>query len=183
MAGRGIAWERVCNNSRNKMMQDKEIHWLAMHPPVLKIGKGHKNKKGSFLAVRTGKGPPDWIALHKGMSILGDDKDSRKVKWATGNVKKHQATAFDLHQRNGGLSCVLLRMHDYSRWVIPWPVLKPYFERRASIGIDDLEKMGAMPWHKRNDDNPNYDWLTPLLNWKTKCSEKITEEREESKTA
>ena len=171
MAGRGIAWERVCNNSRNKLQQDGHLCWLRLTPPVLKIGAGKKSRRGSFLAVYTGKGPPDWIAVHKGLSILGDDKESRKVKWSTGNVKKHQATAFDLHEQNGGISCVLLRMHDNSRWVVPWPILKPYFVKRRTIGIEDLHEMGALLWIKKEEDNPNYDWLTPLLT--SVCPERI----------
>ena len=165
MAGRGLAWERVCNNSRNKLQQDNLIHWMRMHPPILKIGPGKKSNKGSFLAVRTGKGPPDWIVLCNGLSILGDDKDSRSKRWSTWNVKKHQAADFDKHEQQKGLACVLLRMHDGSRWCIPWMMLKPFWENRGTIGLDDLTEMGALPWVKKESDNPNYDWLTPLLKW------------------
>jgi len=165
MAGRGIVWERVCNNSRNKLQQDGRIHWMPMHPPVLKIGPGKKANRGSFLAVRTGKGPPDWIALHNGLSILGDDKDSKQTRWSTWNLKKHQAEAFDRHELQNGISCVLLRMSDNSRWCIPWIMLKPFWESRATIGLEDLQSMGALLWEKREEDNPNYDWLSPLLRW------------------
>ena len=90
MAGRGIVWERVCNNSRSKMQQDGLIHWMRMHPPILKIGPGKKGNKGSFLAVRTGKGPPDWIVLCNGLSILGDDKDSKACLCASKNARPKQ---------------------------------------------------------------------------------------------
>ena len=75
MSGRGIVWERVCNNSRERLRQDGMIAWCRMHPPVLKVGKGRASKRGSFLAVRTGKGPPDWVCVANGLSILGDDKE------------------------------------------------------------------------------------------------------------
>jgi penicillin-binding protein-related factor A (putative recombinase) len=165
MSGRGIQWEKVCNNSRDKLQQDGIIHWMRMHPPILKIGPGRKTNKGSFLAVRTGKGPPDWIVLADGMSILGDDKDSKGKRWSTWNVKKHQAVAFDRHEAQKGVSCVLLRMHDRSRWVIPWAMLRPFWEARATLGLDDLNEMGALQWVQKEPDNPNYDWLTPLLEW------------------
>lgn len=168
MAGRGVAWERVCNNSRNKLQQDGVIHWLRMHPPVLNIGPGNKGNKGSFLAVRTGKGPPDWIAIHKGLSILGDDKDSRQIRWSTWNVKKHQAEAFDKHEEQNGIACVLLRMQDRSRWCIPWVMLRPFWENRVTLGVEDLREMGALEWQKKEPENPNYDWLSPLLDWKEK---------------
>jgi len=70
MAGRGMVWERVCNNSRDRLAQDGRLSWLPMHPPVLKIGAGAVGRRGSFLAVRTGKGPPDWVALSNEISIL-----------------------------------------------------------------------------------------------------------------
>ena len=169
MAGRGIGWERVCNNSRDKLQQDGLLHWMRMHPPVLKVGPGMKTRKGSFLAIRTGKGPPDWIAVHSGLSILGDDKDSRSKRWSTWNVKKHQAKAFDMHDANGGVSCVLLRTQDGTRWCIPWIMLKPFWENRATIGNDDLNEMGALLWQKKEEENPKYDWLTPLVEWREKC--------------
>jgi len=172
MSGRGIQWERVCANSRDKLQQDGLIHWMRMHPPIIKIGPGRKANKGSFLAVRTGKGPPDWIVLADGVSILGDDKDSKSRRWSTWNVKKHQAKAFDRHEAQKGVSCVLLRMSDRSRWVIPWEVLRPLWEARATLVVDDLLAMGAMPWIKKEPDNPNYDWLTPLLEWAAEKKEK-----------
>jgi penicillin-binding protein-related factor A (putative recombinase) len=169
MAGRGLGWEKVCKNSRDKLQQDGIIHWMRMSPPVLKVGPGMKTRKGSFLAVHVGKGPPDWIVLHNGLSILGDDKDSKKTRWSTGNVKKHQAQAFDLHEDNGGQSCILLRMHDRSRWCIPWVMLRPFWENRATIAVEDLQSMGAIQWQKKEPQHPNYDWLTPLVHWRDAC--------------
>tara|TARA_R100000657_G_C4575409_1_gene39537 strand:- start:90 stop:557 length:468 start_codon:yes stop_codon:yes gene_type:complete len=150
------------------MQQDGCIHWMRMSPPVLKVGPGMKTRKGSFLAVYVGKGPPDWIVLHAGLSILGDDKDSKKVRWSTGNVKKHQAQAFEKHEQNGGQACVLLRMHDRSRWVVPWEMLRPHWENRATLSVEDLVEMDAIQWRKKEPENPNYDWLTPLMEWRAK---------------
>ena len=163
MPGKGIVWERVCNNSRDRLCQDGDLSWCRMHPPVLKIGPGVKKKRGSFLAVRTGHGPPDWIALHKGKSILGDDKDCRKGSWASTNVKKHQAKAFNQHEAQGGIACILLRMPDKSRWVIPWKILKPLREKNATISLSRLDEIGARQWVIKDPDEPAYDWLNPLL--------------------
>ena len=152
------------------------MSWCRMHPPVLKIGPGISRKKGSFLAVRTGYGPPDWIALHNCISILGDDKDCRKGSWASTNVKKHQAKAFDQHESQGGVSCILLRMPDKSRWVIPWKILKPLREKNATLSLITLEQIGAIRWVKKFDDEPKYDWLTPLMEWRDKCLNQPTQE-------
>ena len=56
-------------------------------------------------------------------------------------------------------------MKDHSRWCIPWVMLKPFWTNRATIGLDDLESMGALKWQKKESQHPNYDWLTPLLQW------------------
>ena len=173
MAGKGIVWERVCNNSRERLRQDGRLAWCRMHPPVLKVGKGLKSKRGSFLAVRTGKGPPDWGCVCRGLSILGDDKDCKNEKgWSTKNVKKHQAKHFDYWERNGGIACVLLRMHDKSRWVIPWQELRPFWEGGKSLSLKDVADIGQS-WDYTNDKTqPNYDWLTPLLQWRDERREK-----------
>tara|TARA_R100000458_G_C8274243_1_gene249166 strand:- start:2189 stop:2713 length:525 start_codon:yes stop_codon:yes gene_type:complete len=171
MPGRGIVWERVCNNSRDRLCQDGDLSWCRMNPPILKIGPGNSNKRGSFLAVRTGSGPPDWIALHNGLSIIGDDKDCKSKSWKTTNLKKHQAKAFDYHEKQGGLACVLLRMHDKSRWVLPWKILRPLWEKNATLNINKLKDIGAFNWQIKCANEPAYDWLTPLLDWKNKTGE------------
>ena len=164
MAGRGMVWERVCNNSRDRLAQDGRLSWLPMHPPVLKIGAGAVGRRGSFLAVRTGKGPPDWVALSNEISILGDDKSSKSMRWQLSNVHKHQAASFDKWESQGGIACVLLRHHDNSRWVIPWKNMKDDWEARTSYKLEDLPLKGFV-WEKPLDDEPNYDWLSPLLKW------------------
>tara|TARA_R100000315_G_scaffold62272_2_gene43033 strand:+ start:2789 stop:3319 length:531 start_codon:yes stop_codon:yes gene_type:complete len=166
MSGRGIVWERVCNNSRERLRQDGMIAWCRMHPPVLKVGKGRSSKRGSFLAVRTGKGPPDWVCVANGLSILGDDKDCKNLAgWATKNVKKHQAKHFDYWDRNGGVSCILLRMADKSRWVIPWKILRPFWEQGKTLTITNVLEIGYKWEYTKDESQPNYDWLTPLLRW------------------
>ena len=166
MAGKGIVWERVCANSRERLRQDGRLAWCRMHPPVLKIGKGIPSKRGSFLAVRTGKGPPDWVCLTGGLSILGDDKDCKNERgWASVNVKKHQAKHFDYWERNGGIACILLRLHDKSRWVIPWSLLRPFWAQNKLITPAIVEEIGHKWEYTDNKSQPNYDWLTPLLRW------------------
>ena len=106
------------------------------------------------------------------MSILGDDKDCKKAPWGTYQVKKHQAQSFDTHERQGGVACVLLRMDDKSRWVIPWSRLKPLWRNREKLTINDLESIG-FKWAEKEAVNKKtrkkemipYDWLTPLLEW------------------
>jgi len=167
MAGRGIVWERVCNNSRDRLAQDGDLSWNRMHPPVLKVGPGHPKKRGSFLAVRTGSGPPDWIAIHKGVSIIGDDKDSKGKYWSTRNLKNHQAIAFDQHESQGGIAVILLRMPDKSRWVVPWKLFRPIWEKKGTLSINDLLEIGAFQWAHKCEGEPAYDWLTPLLKWRS----------------
>ena len=164
MAGRGIKWEKVCNNSRDRLRQDGELTWCRMHPPTLKVGAGLRSKRGSFLAIRTGKGPPDWVAMVNGISILGDDKDCKADSWYTQNIKKHQAKHFDEWEAQGGLSCILLRMGDKSRWVIPWSSLRDYYGDSKYIKMEVLKEIGFL-WVHKCDGEPNYDWLTPLLEW------------------
>jgi len=164
VAGRGIKWEAVCNNSRDRLSQDGCLAWCRMHPPVLKVGPGLKSKRGSFLATRTGKGPPDWVAVHEGYSILGDDKDCKALSWYSVNVKAHQAKHFDAWEKNGGIACVLLRMGDRSRWVIPWSNLRPMWEQKKYISMDMLSEI-AINWQYKCKGEPAYDWLTPLLEW------------------
>jgi len=165
--GKGRAWEEVCDNSRDAMQQDGIAHWIRLYPPILKVGEGKKNRKGSFLAVYTGKGPPDWILLHNNLSILGDDKDCKKSPWGSYQLKKHQAEAFNKHEKQGGLACVLLRMPDRSRWIIPWKILKPLWATREKLDLQKLNEIGAFQWQKnpKFPKRPNYDWLTPLLDW------------------
>jgi penicillin-binding protein-related factor A (putative recombinase) len=166
MAGKGIVWERVCTNSRERLRQDGRLAWCRMHPPVLKIGAGRRDKAGSFLAVRTGKGPPDWVAVCNGISILGDDKDCKtKTGWQLGNVKKHQAKDFDTWEEQGGIACILLRMPDKSRWVLPWQNIKTLWAGGKTIKLEQLCDIGFL-WEYTVDSEPNYDWLTPLLRWR-----------------
>ena len=167
--GKGKAWEAVCNNSRDAMQQNGLCSWLRMHPPVL--------IKPEVKAIFTGKGPPDWILLHKGTSILGDDKDSRKSPWRTKNIKRHQVKAFELHEKNGGIACILLRMDDYSRWMIPWKELRKLGDKgtlEIQCGILVDKKTGepiGKKWDEKEAINKKtkmsqmipYDWLTPLL--------------------
>ncbi len=182
MAGRGIVWERVCNNSRDRLRQDGRLAWLRMHPPVLKIGAGNVGRKGSFLAVRTGKGPPDWIAVADGVSILGDDKSSKSVRWQLSNIHKHQAKAFDDWEKHGGIACILLRHHDQSRWVIPWSVMRSDWESRTSYKISDVEQIG-FSWEKPFDNEPNFDWLAPLLKWRLDYATKAQGEEKTTSAA
>tara|TARA_R110002167_G_scaffold28830_3_gene96453 strand:- start:1213 stop:1791 length:579 start_codon:yes stop_codon:yes gene_type:complete len=177
MAGKGKDWEAVCENSRAKMQQDNRIHWMPMHPPVINIGPGTKKRPGSFLAAWKGKGPPDWIALCSGISILGDDKDARKSPWRTKNIKPHQVDAFQLHVKNGGLACILLRMPDYSRWVLPWSDLRQIGSKGSLEIVDGIlvdKKTGepiGLKWNEKEAINRKtnktqmipFDWLTPLL--------------------
>lgn len=168
--GQGRQWEEVCDNSRNVMQKNGLCHWFRLQPPVLKVGVGTRDQKGSFLAVYTGKGPPDWVMLTGGVSILGDDKDCKKAPWRSSQVKPHQANDFDLHERQGGIACVLLRMDDKSRWVIPWSRLKPLWKLKKSLCLYDIQQIG-MPWASKEARNKKtkkieqipYDWLTPLL--------------------
>ena len=162
MAGRGLVWEKVCANSRDRLCQDGDLAWLRMHPPVLRIGKGSRSKPGSFLGVRTGKGPPDWVGVSQGLAILGDDKDCKSERWSTNNVKAHQAKAFDAFEVHGGTSVVLLRMCDKSRWVLPWQMLRPLWSEKRSVTISQLVELGALKWQIKAEGEPAYDWLTPL---------------------
>ena len=163
MAGKGIVWERVCNNSRDRLAQDGDLAWCRMHPPVLKVGPGLRTKRGSFLAVRTGKGPPDWCAITKHKHIIGDDKDCKKAPWYSKQVKTHQASIFDAYERFGATAVILLRMPDKSRRCVPWSLLRKWWEVGTSFHVDELEDIGAFQWQKKCDNEPAYDWLTPLL--------------------
>ena len=164
---KGLKWERVCENSRNRLQQNGDLCWFPFYPPTLKIGPGKKGRRGSFLAVYTGKAPPDWVALCSGLCILGEDKDSRSARWSTRQVKPHQAKAFDDHELQGGLSLVLLRHHDRSRWVIPWSALKPLWEQKKTLTIEDLNAAEFPQWQTREQDEPApYDWLEPLKKWR-----------------
>ena len=165
MPAKGGVWEKVCNNSRDRLAQDGDLVWFPFHPRVLKIGAGRKDKKGSFLGVYTQKAPPDWIALSGGLCILGDDKDSKSHRWALRNIKPHQARALDAHESQGGVSVILLRMADKSRWCIPWRLLRPCMTEKNSVSIEELIELGAIRWQIKCADEPPYDWLTPLLSW------------------
>ena len=170
MASRGNVWERVCNNSE-RLRQDGRLVWCRMHPPILKVGPGMKKKSGSFLAVRTGKGPPDWVALTNSLSIIGDDKDCKTQRgWATANIKKHQAKHFDWWESHGGIACILLRMPDRSRWVIPWKNIKEHWESGIIVKPTFITSIG-FKWQYSDDKEPNYDWLTPLLQWHHEVSQ------------
>jgi penicillin-binding protein-related factor A (putative recombinase) len=164
---KGLKWERVCENSRHRLAQNGDLCWFPFYPPTLKIGTGTKQRRGSFLAVYTGKAPPDWIALADGLSILGEDKDSRSERWSTRQIKPHQAAAFDAHENQGGLSVILLRHHDRSRWVIPWQCLKPLWVDKKTLTITDLQNAGFLQWQTRETDEPApYDWFVPLMKWR-----------------
>lgn len=181
--GKGKVWEDVCNNSRDGMQQRGILSWLRMHPPIQVIDN-NIGKPGQFLACYRGKGPPDWIALHNGISILGDDKDCKKLPWGSWNIKKHQASSFDQHQKNGGIACILLRMPDRSRWVLSWSRLKPLWDNRVSLEVlnntlvdsKTKEDVGAKLWMEKEATVKGevmmvpFDWLTPLL--------EISEEKE-----
>ena len=91
-------------------------------------------------------------------------------EWATANIKKHQAKHFDWWESHGGIACILLRMPDRSRWVIPWKNIKEHWESGIIVKPTFITSIG-FKWQYSDDKEPNYDWLTPLLQWHHEVSQ------------
>lgn len=103
-----------------------------LHPPVKQLGQhqlltyrsgnprtGPVRQSVAFPAVWEDEGPPDYLAVSGGVSMLLDAKDCAAARWPLSALEWHQADAFDDHVRHGHWAGVLLRM-ERRLFVLPW---------------------------------------------------------------
>lgn len=137
MTARGAAWEAVCVEALQWQAARGTLFWLRTGAEVRQIGDS--DETGAFKAARVKKGPPDFFVMAAGMAILGDFKETRKATWPFSSLEEHQAKDLDAHQRQGGVSVLLLRFLPAkgrpATFVVLWRLLGPLWWRwsRGSV--------------------------------------------------
>lgn len=119
---------------------------------------------GTYRAVPTAEGPPDYLMLLPTSSgpvaVALEAKDCQGERWALKQLHAHQAGSLRRWTAAGGLGIVALR-HAKSKthWLLPWERLGPVWERwyagsvakrkapqgSASLSLADLHVLGT-PW-------------------------------------
>ena len=165
MTARGAAWENVCIEALQWQAARGSLYWLRTGAEVRQIGDS--DETGAFKAARVKEGPPDFFVMAAGLAILGDFKETRKATWPFSNLEEHQAKALDAHQRQGGVSVLLLRFLPATgrpaTFVVLWRRLGPLWWRwhqgSAARGDGSLSREVAAEVGVAYE---GMDWLTSL---------------------
>jgi len=84
----------------------------------------------------TKTGYPDYHVQASGVSFLFDAKHCEGATWPLSNMPAHQADRLTMHERQGGVSFILLERA--STWLLPWswlgPVYRTWQAREAKRG-------------------------------------------------
>ena len=129
---------------------------------------GKPDARGFFPARPEAQSPPDYTALANGIAVTFDAKCCADDRWSLGNLKAHQAAAFDAWESNRGHAAIYLRftappMLDV--WV-PWLELEGRWRRwhagRAAQGEDSLTRESATAAGVLVT---GLDWLTAVRFW------------------
>lgn len=117
-AGRGQGWERVLDAAHDRYRRAQTACIFQTQAPVKQLGSVAPN--GTFLAIRTGEGPPDFMGTltDSGRGVIFDAKSCEADRWPLSGLALHQAR--DLEAAPHAFAFVALRMADASAWVLPW---------------------------------------------------------------
>lgn len=153
-ANRGKAWEQMLEMYHARYEAQGRAVVIRTPPPMRIL---HANRNGTFSAVYTAEGPPDYMALAGGVALLVEAKECNAERWPLKNLHPHQGARLDDWEAQGGRGAVLLRhVKSSSAWVLPWSLLGPVWHRwhdkhatgkraapgTASIGRPDFLKIG-----------------------------------------
>ena len=154
-ANRGKAWEQFLELIHARY----EAHGRAVvirTPPPMRIIRSLKG--GQFMAVYEKEGPPDYVLLAGGLSVMAEAKECKASRWPMKNLHAHQARRLDQWQAQGGVGVVLLRHHESNTaWILPWNTLGPVWNRwnlqartgrraasgTASLTVLEIDRLGV----------------------------------------
>jgi hypothetical protein len=131
-AGRGREWQDLLEALHTTYNRSGRAHVWTNPPPVKMLGQAqvlsYQATRGGRLVTVTGRafpavfdddGPPDFLVLAGGVSMLLDAKQCAADRWPLDKLEIHQAEAFDRHVRAGGWAAVLLRL-EHRPYLLPW---------------------------------------------------------------
>jgi penicillin-binding protein-related factor A (putative recombinase) len=136
--------------------------WVRTNQPYRIIGTATKNGQPHPIITFTGDGPPDYMILFQGRSVVADAKSTDANRWAFSLLDAHQADDLDKAEANGGIGALFIRLHE-TPWCIPWAAIQGDWRRwqcggaargEASLSVDDLAKDG---WKMEGE------WLKRLI--------------------
>jgi len=79
------------------------------------IATGRTDARGRLVMIATDRAPPDYTVIAEGRALVLDAKSCASGRWALSNIHDHQADAFDLAERAGGIGGILLWMEEGRR--------------------------------------------------------------------
>ena len=122
-ANRGKGWEALLEVYHARYEAQGRAVVIRTPPPMRIL---HGNKNGTFTAVYTADGPPDYVLLAGGRAVMAEAKQCHQERWSLGNLHAHQGKRLDQWEAQGGSGCVLLQhVASGTSWVLPWSQLGP----------------------------------------------------------
>lgn len=148
-ANRGRAWEALLEVMHTHYQKTRRALVVRCYPEM-------RNVDGHW--VQIGAGPPDYVLLAGGLTVLIEAKQVAIARWAFSLLKDHQALQLDAAERQGAHGAVLLRFSTAGRTcLLLWRTLGPLWWRwkrgeapRASLTLDDA--IGIACWNDRGAD-------------------------------
>ena len=142
---KGRAWENALRIWHDRYRAQRLA--AVWRTPNEVIPMGGPNARGVFPARFGGDGPPDFMGVRQGRSLMFDAKDTEGRAWSFSDLELHQAMDLEAHQVNGGLAFLVVRTSAGS-FVATWSRLGPRWwawhetagraaKGTASITVDD----------------------------------------------
>ena len=153
-ANRGKAWEQHLELFHARYEAHGEAVVIRTPPPMRIIRRA---TGGTFIACYEKEGPPDYVLLAGGVSVMAEAKECSSSRWALKKLHKHQADRMTQWCEQGGVGAVLLHHKPSGTyWTLLWSRLRPVWERwsmqhdtkrraasrTASLGLPELASIG-----------------------------------------
>lgn len=97
---RGKLWEAQLDVMHAHYMKARQAFVVRCYPEMRQVS-GH--------ALQVGAGPPDYLVIAGGWTVLVEAKQCAIARWAFRLLPDHQAIQFDAGERQGAVGVVLLR--------------------------------------------------------------------------
>jgi penicillin-binding protein-related factor A (putative recombinase) len=97
---RGKLWEAQLDAMHAYYMKTRQAYAVRCYPEMRQVGDH---------ALQVGAGPPDYVILAGGRTVIIEAKQCAIVRWAFRLLPDHQAIQLDAAERHGAVGVVLIR--------------------------------------------------------------------------